>query len=263
MAERTDISFDFADSPRIAQVDAGAPNLTIQDLLDTIRVTEDEFTSMAFEKLANASGKDDLGGGLLVGITLAMQNLRLALEANRTPAQSGTVTTGSSPPSLRNRIDLIDSAATFVSNNVVRGSFAINFTDNSIADVVEIISETQIVTQTLVNGSDNGFDFGDVYQVFNVQQFRVDGGNLVALDDLDAVISAILPTAFTQILLFSDTSAALLNSEDINIIKQMLAGNATITGDGPWDITVFDGDGVTVLETFTITADKKTRTNTT
>jgi len=261
--ERTDISFDFADSPRIAQVDAGAPDLSIQDLLDTIRVTEDEFISMSFEKLANASGKDDLGGGLLVGITLAMQNLKVALEANRTPAQSGTATTGSSPPDGRNRIDLIDTAATFQANNVVRGSFVINFTDASIADVVEVISETQLRTQTLVNGFGNDFAIGDAYQVFNVQQFRVDGGNLVAVDDLDAVISAILPTAFTQILLFSDTSAALLNPGDLNIVKQMLAGNATITGDGPWSITVFDGDGITILETLTIAADKKTRTNTT
>ena len=263
MPERTDISFDFADSPRIAQIDAGAPNLTIQDLLDTIRVTEDEFISMSFEKLANAEGKADLGGGLLTGVTLAMQNLRVALEANRTPAQTGTVTTGSSLPDGRNRIDLIDTSATFEANNVVRGSMVINFTDNSIADVVEVINETQLRTQTLINGSDNEFDIGDVYHVFNVQQFRVDGGNLVALDDLDAVISAILPTAFTQVLLFSDTSAALLNPGDLNIVKQMLAGNATIVGDGPWTITVFDTDGTTVLETFIISADKKIRTRTT
>lgn len=263
MPERSDINFDFADSPRIAQIDAGAPNLSIQDFLDTIRITEDEFNSMSFEKLANASGKDDLGGGLLVGITLAMQNLRVALEANRTPAQTGTVTTGSSPPDGRGRIDLIDTAATFQANNVVRGSMVVNFTDTSIADVVEVISETQLRTQTLVNGSDNEFDIGDVYHVFNVVQYRIDGGNLVALDDMDVVISAVLPTAFTQVLLFSDTSAALLNPADLNIVKQMLAGNATITGDGPWVVTVFDTDGVTVLETFDISADKKIRTRTT
>ena len=173
MPERTDISLDFADSPRIAQIDAGAPNLSIQDLLDTIRVTEDDFNALSFLKLANASGKDNLGGGLLVGITVAMQNLKVALEANRTPAQTGTVTTGSSPPDGRNRIDLIDMSATFVANNVVRGSMVVNFTDNSIADVVEIIGENQIRTQTLVNGSDNEFDIGDVYHVFNVAQITL------------------------------------------------------------------------------------------
>ncbi len=263
MPERSDIVFELADSPRIAELAVGAPDLTIQDFVDTIRVFEDEFTAMSFEKLANASGKDNLGGGKLVGITLALQNLQLAAEPNRTPAETGTVTTASSPPDGRNRIDLIDTSATFITNNVTRGSFVINFSDQSIADVREVISENQVRTQTLVNGTDNSFEIGDVYQVFNIDQVRVDGGNLVAVNDLQAVISAISPTAFTQFIIVADTSAALLQPADLTIIKQMLAGNATITGDGPWSITVFDEDGVTPLETFSITADKKIRTRTT
>lgn len=263
MPERSDILFELADDPRIAELAVGAPDLTVQDLLDTIRVFEDDFVALSFDKLANASGKDDLGGGKLVGITLAMQNLQLAAEPNRTPAQSGTVTTASSPPDGRDRIDLIDVSATFVTNNVIRGSFVINFTDQSIADVREVIGETQVRTQTLVNGTDNSFEIGDVYQVFNIDQIRVDGGNLVAVDELQSIISAIAPTAFSQFIIVADTSAALLNPSDLTVIKQMLAGNATITGDGPWVVTIFDTDGVTVLETFSITADKKIRTRTT
>lgn len=52
----------------------------------------------------------------------------------------------------------------------------------------------------------------------------------------------------------------LIQGKDIRLIRQMLSGNATITGTDPFTVTVFDEDGVTVLKTFTIPASGLTRT---
>ena len=132
--------------------------------------------------------------------------MQVSFEARRTPAETGTVTSTAASP-ITGRQIFIDGAATFMSNNVARGSLVINFTDQSIADVVSVDSETQLTTKTLVNGIGNTYDVADVYQVFNIIQCSLIGGNHTAVDDLDAEISPILPTAFTQVLLTLSSSA--------------------------------------------------------
>ena len=209
MTTRTDVLVDYNPSPRIAEVEAPSTEMTMQDLVDTLRISEEGFhEGLAFAKLVNASGKEDLGGGTSVGITVSLQNTKLSFEARTTPAQTGTVTTGSAAP-VSGTISFEDTSATFVTNGVGRGSLVINFTDQSIADVVEVIDETHLKTKTLVNGSDNSFDFGDSYQVFNVVQCTANGGNLVAVDSTGNTVSPILPTAFTQVILTNSASATL------------------------------------------------------
>ena len=214
MTTRDDISVNFYASPRIATVASPSTSLSMQDWVDTARIEEEAFKGMAFEHLIDASGKQDLGGGVLVGITVANQNCQVAFEARTTPAQTGTVTTGSSAP-VTGTITFIDTSATFVTNGVAPGSLVINFTDQSIADVVEVVSETELKTKVLVNGIGNTFDVADVYHVFNIVQCNVEGGNLVATDDLDQTISPILPTAFTQVVRTSSSSATLQELTEI------------------------------------------------
>jgi hypothetical protein len=57
--------------------------LLVQDYVDTTRPFEASFEAMSHPYLINAGGKDDLGGGKLVDITLSEQDLKVAFEARR------------------------------------------------------------------------------------------------------------------------------------------------------------------------------------
>lgn len=215
MATRNDVNADYQPSPRVVEVDAPSTELIVQDLVDTLRVSEEGFAEgLAFDKLIDAAGKEDLGGGVLVGITANLQNAQVSFEARRTPAETGTVTTGSGVGT--NGLQTFeDSAADFVTAGIARGSLVINFTDNSIADVYEVVNATTLTTRTLVNGSGNTYDVADGYQVFNIIQCNISGGNLVAEDDVGSQLSPVVPTAFTQIVRTASSSATLQESQDI------------------------------------------------
>ena len=215
MATRNDITVSQYLSPRVAEVAQPSTEVVMQDYVDTLRSEEDDFRSMSFAKLIDASGKEDLGGGVLVGITVSEQNVQLAFEPNVTPVHIGTVTTASGPPSAVGRMQFSDSTADFIAAGVQPGSFVINFTDNSVVDVVRVISTDTLETRTLANGSNNEFDFGDVIHVFNIRQCTTSGGNLVAVDENDVAISAILPTAFTQVILQTSSSSTIQELSEI------------------------------------------------
>jgi len=215
MTTRTDIVVDFKRSPRIAEIAVGSVEIIMQDYVDTIRPIESSFTAMSHPYLLNAEGKAVLGGGKLTGITNTEQDLKLAFNPDTTPAETGTVTTGSSPPTPTGEISFTDTAALFETNGVARGSMVVNFTDQSIADVIEVLSETSLTTKTLVNGIGNTFDVLDVYHVFNITQVTATGGNLVGVDSVGDPANAVLPTAFTQVINESDVSAALISGTGV------------------------------------------------
>ena len=215
MTTRTDLDIDFNPSPRIVEVRSPSTELIAQDTVDTLRIGEESTSGITEFKLLDASGKQSLGGGVNVGITVELLDTQIAFEPRLTPAETGTVTTPSDPPVI-NRITFSDSTATFITNGVARGSLVINFTDNSIADVVSVDSETQLTTKTLANGSDNSFDTADVYHVFNIIQCDLSGGNIVSVDDVGGEISSVLPTAFTQVVRTSSASATL---QDLSAIQ--------------------------------------------
>lgn len=216
MTTRTDIPVTYVTSPRIAEVEAPSIEVTMQDLVDTLRIDEEGFhKGLSFDKLLNASGKDDLGGGVKVGITVALQNTLLAFEGRTTPAESGTITTASSAP-ISGLIQLIDTGADFISAAVSRGSFGINYTDRSVFEVFSVDSANQLTVKVPVNGTDNDFDISDDYDIFNVIQVRATGGNLVAVDDVgDPLDTPVLPTFGTQVLITASSSATLQELENI------------------------------------------------
>lgn len=236
MTTRSDVDVEFNTSPRIAEVASPSVEITMQDLVDTLRKQEDSFVGMSFDKLINASGKEDLGGGVKVGITVAMQNLLLAFAGRTVPAETGTVT-GSPASPVAGRQIIQDTAALFISNNVQRGSLIVNFTDQSIAEVVSVDFETQLTTKTLTEGIGNTYDIDDEYKVWNVVQVSATGGNLVAVNDLQDVIDAILPTAFTQVILTASSSATLQEQADIQYAS--FGGGVTIDVIGGEAGTVF------------------------
>ena len=75
---------------RIIQVDAPQTSVEIQDLHDQIRLYEEQLINLDYGTIANAYGKQPLGGGSYIGITLELiNNWRLAFEAR--DGLSGTI----------------------------------------------------------------------------------------------------------------------------------------------------------------------------
>lgn len=79
----------------VIQVDSPFAVVTIQDLVNQIREYEDELTNMDHPKIANATGKQDLGGGVLVGVTLELlDNWRVQFEPRTGPLIESVSVTG-------------------------------------------------------------------------------------------------------------------------------------------------------------------------
>lgn len=209
MTTRTDLTVAWELSPRIITVAAPSVELTLQDLVDTLRVLEDDLDEgLAFDHLINTAGKEDLGGGVLVGISATLQNAQIAFEPRVTPDENGTATsTGTTT--------LIDTAATFETNLIEPGAMLINYTDGSIATVVSVTNETTLVHQALTGGAANDWTIADVYTVTNEIQCNISGGNLVAVDSVGAALDPVFPTVGTQIVRTASSSATLQNQEDI------------------------------------------------
>jgi hypothetical protein len=128
------ISIDFISSPRIITVLTPTVSITMQELVNSVRDIEDELLDLEYEHIIDASGKENLGGGVFVGISVTLRNAKLAFEARLGPGYT---------------------------------------------------------------------------------QCNATGGNLVAVDEYGAVMSPIQPTAFTQIILTSSSSATLQELDDI------------------------------------------------
>lgn len=67
-------TLSFDKSQKLITVLAPDVSISVQELIDKIRDWEDELTSMDIQRVADAEGKVDLGGGLQVGITLKLLN---------------------------------------------------------------------------------------------------------------------------------------------------------------------------------------------
>lgn len=71
---------------RVIQVDSPQTTVTIQDLLNQTRAYEENLNNLDYGHIANAYGKQALGGGSFIGITLELINdWRIAFEARSGP----------------------------------------------------------------------------------------------------------------------------------------------------------------------------------
>ncbi|MFA6007398.1 MAG: right-handed parallel beta-helix repeat-containing protein [Candidatus Shapirobacteria bacterium] len=78
------LDFDFYNS--IITIPSPDASITIQELIDGIRDIEDEYIAMPYGHIADAYGKQDLGNGVLVGITLVLMSpWRVAFAARLGP----------------------------------------------------------------------------------------------------------------------------------------------------------------------------------
>jgi hypothetical protein len=77
----------FDDVNKVITVDAPSTEITIQDLHNGIVEYEDELVNMDLKQIVSSGGKEPLGGGVSVGITLTLLNdWRLAFEARPGPS---------------------------------------------------------------------------------------------------------------------------------------------------------------------------------
>ncbi len=212
MTVRSDIDYTFPTSPRVAEVDIASTEFVVQDIVDSFRVTSADVGGSGLDGiddkqlLVDATGKDDLGGDVEVGITATGNDVQIAFQARTTPASSGTVTTGDS-----NGINYIDTGGTLIADGVVRGYICINFTDQSMCSVISVEGEGLATTNGLTGGLDNQFDIGDDCKFYEVEQCEISGGNWVATDSVGDPMDAILPTFGTQIVRTSASSATTQN----------------------------------------------------
>ena len=71
---------------RVIQIDSPQTSVTIQDLVNQIREYEDDLDNLDYGQICNAFGKQSLGGGSYVGITLELINdWRIQFEARAGP----------------------------------------------------------------------------------------------------------------------------------------------------------------------------------
>lgn len=86
MPEISGVTVDFEVSPRIATVPISLDAVTIQDWHDTLTNIQGRPGNMSFADLIDSAGKEDLGGGVAVGITATMQNCKIAFAARPGPS---------------------------------------------------------------------------------------------------------------------------------------------------------------------------------
>jgi hypothetical protein len=208
MGGRSDVIIRPELDPRIFIIEAPSEGITAQEIHDTCKEWEQEPGAHTYPYLLDSSGKQGLGGGTLVGITERFRNMRTMFEARKTWARKGNATTTDATG-----YRLHDSAADFETLGVEPGNWVVNFTDGSICTVMEVVSPTELLTDGLGGGIDNGFDSaggGDAYAVMEITQCTVSAGNITAVDGLGADMTPIQSSAGVMVILEKDVSAALL-----------------------------------------------------
>lgn len=253
MTTRDDVKVLYYLNPRLILVEAPSININIQDLHDTLSVIDEQFTSMSYPHLLSTAGKEDLGGGNFVGLTLTLQNAQIGFGRRTNLLSTGTITTASIP--IIDVVTVTDAAATFITDGVERGDLLINVSDgapNSFAEVVTVLSETQLEVLTPTGGAENDYDVGDTYNVWEVIDCSIDGGNLVAVDELGSTISPTFPTFGTYITRILSSSGTLVQSEvlesEITNLRKLWR-NRQETNPSTGVMTVYDDDNVTPLFT--------------
>lgn len=69
------MALSFAHTTKLIGVpQADAQPITVQTLINSIRTEEASERGITFDQIADASGKADLGGGVLVGITVSLRS---------------------------------------------------------------------------------------------------------------------------------------------------------------------------------------------
>jgi len=246
---------DWNLSPRLITIPEGTETVTAQDQADTVRKLEDTFRGMSEAHLMDATGK---AGGGVTGIVIVLQNAQYAFAARSNILEVGTVTTPDTTGTI-----LTDSAAVFIANGVSRGDVVVNTTSDSHTTVLEVQSETRLITLALVGGSDQRWDASDSYDIFQSNNVQLLAGDLFAVDAVATPIDALLKTFGVGIAIIEqDTSPSAAPGSDatIQLLRRVIAGGRVeIVGSNPATVNVYADDLVTITDSWTISEDLRTR----
>lgn len=188
------------DGTMIAVPIADGTNVDLQSIYNAVRTFEAVPENMDVRPLCIASGKQPLGGGRAVAITMQLINKStIEFEARAGPAVIGcSVDGGNLVANLTwdgaktdlavDAFVLTDTNATFATNGIQSGAVVRNITDGSSATVATVDSETQITCTALTGGGTNNWSQFDVWEVDSGHPFS--------------------PTAYTHIGYAQDTAAS-------------------------------------------------------
>lgn len=197
MTERADITVDWALSPRLIEVALPSVIVNNQDLHDTLNsntlqpgLADDSLENMDDDTIIDSAGKENLGGGVEVGITSTLLDGQVAF-GRTAPRHTApyTITTGSAT-------QFIASGALLQTIGAQRGDWIMNWTDQSVTEILEVLSETTANVRALTGMSASSDDFAvnDVCTVWAVEECELSGGNVVAEDAVAAPINPLFTT---------------------------------------------------------------------
>lgn len=157
MSIRPDLTINWAVSPRIIEVAAPSIQLSVQDLYDTLRSLGAE--AIDEPEIIDGSGKESLGAGVLVGLTIKLLNAKVKFEDRTGPSwvvcsigegNLVAVDEGGDPinpvePSAYTQVQVVMSAAGTIT---ITGSGVTEQDKIDIADKVEVLTGAPIKAQT-------------------------------------------------------------------------------------------------------------------
>jgi len=177
--------FDFYNS--IIEVPAPDTTLDMQFLINEIRDTEDELTpGMAYPKIADASGKDDLGGGIYTAITVRLlDNWRVRFEA-RTELTQCTISGGNlvggpggnpiAPSTFTQVVQLSSAAGVIATPDTASENINIKFLLASLGETQKGIGDVFYWDPTSGNDGNTGLTpTAAVETFFQAQELAADG----------------------------------------------------------------------------------------
>jgi len=220
-------------SPRLIVVPAPDTEVTVQQVVDEVRDWEDSEEGMTYPSIISAAGKESLGGGVEVGITCTLQNAQIYFAARTTAVDNTKLCTTLDTTGTV----LASSTSTFQSDGIGRGDTVINYTTMAMATVLSVDSETQLTTLPLTGGSRQDWQVNDAIYTYNQVQGSISGGNLVAVDDVDAELDPILESPMVQVVRTAASSATTANQAQLEFAT--FNGGVTVDVTSSYTGTVF------------------------
>lgn len=211
MTVRNDLTFDMEVSPRVITVAIPSTEITIQDLHDTVVAYEDSYEGGQYPRLILSAGKEELGGGVTVGLTATLQDAQVYFPPRSTPVSNAqTCTTANSAGRI-----LISSGSTFQTDGLLRGDVVFNSSTGSMATILSVDSEIQLTHLPLTGGSRADWQIGDAVTTYHNPQCSISGGNLVAVDSVGGDLAPVLQAPLAQVVRTASASATLQELADI------------------------------------------------